>query len=84
MDVIGHDDEFVQFDGGETLRKRLPRIFDDVTHLGHLEIWLTPLQTYCNEIGTWLAIVTAFETNGTPVVLFRVVTHSYIAPLQGM
>ncbi len=84
MDVIRHYDEFVQFNGGKTLGKRLPRIFHNVTHLGHLKIWLMPLQARCHEIGSRLAIIIAFETNGTPLVLFRVVTHSYIAPLQGM
>ncbi len=84
MNVIGHDDEFVQFDCGKTLRKRLPCIFHDVTHLGNLKIWLTSLQAYCDEIGSRLAIIIALETNRTSMVLFRVVTHGHIAPSEGI
>src|SRR5437763_17146325 len=83
MHMIGHHDAFVQFNGGKTLRKRLPRIFHNVTHFGHLKIWLTPLQAHGHEIGSRLAIIVAFETKRTPVELFWIVTHRHRTPLQG-
>ena len=82
MDVVGHYDEFVQINGGETLGKRFPRVIDDLSHLGHLKIWLASLQAYGHEIGSWFAVIIAFETDGTPVMLFWIIAHRYVAPLQ--
>ena len=84
MHVIRHDDEFIQFDGWETVGKLLPCAFNDMTHLKHLKVRFAPLQACSHEIGSWLAIIIAFKAKRTPVMFFRVISHRYYVPSRGM
>ena len=62
MDVVGHYDELVEFYSGETLGKRFPCVFSNMAYLWHLKIGFASLQTYGQEICSWLAIIIALET----------------------
>ncbi len=91
VQVVGHRNGGVDIDSGNRLRQAGPRLFDHragvvedhatVTYLA--EVAGPALGAKRHEIGSGLRVVIAFETDRTPTVTIRIVSHAGILHRRG-
>ena len=75
MDVVGHDDEFVQLHVGTDDGCPLPFLLGDLPKPFILEQALAVVGAEGDEVCPWAGVVPPPQPDGTPMVFLRVVAH---------
>jgi hypothetical protein len=87
MQVVGHDDEGVQFNQWEMVRDILPTTPRDFTRLVRVHFAVDDMAeqagafvgAHRDEIRPWLSVIMSLQASGAAMVFVRVVRHSSFA-----